>query len=83
MNDAGDLVAGADVPQRRLVGDIGPLREHSPSGLAGQGLRQYRFAPLQEHTRLAHVEKCPGRVRPDEPQAASYQDHRASSSLAR
>ena len=77
VNDAGDLVTGADVQQRGQVGDVGPLGEYPPAGLAGQVVRQHRLPALDQHARLAQVEQRPRGVRPDEPQPAGHQDHLA------
>jgi hypothetical protein len=75
MDDAGDPVAGADLPQRGQVGDVGLLGEHPPAGLGGQVAGQDRLPALDQHARLAHVQQGPRGVRSDEAQPARHQDH--------
>ncbi len=75
MDDPGDLVTAADLPQCALVGHVGLLDE-DPGALVGrdQPVRAGGTA-LDQDAGLAQVEQRPGDMGADEPQAASDQDH--------
>ena len=73
MHDAGDLVACADVEQRRQIGDVGLLHRDLRAGEAG---RRRGGPALDQHTALAQVEQRLHRVGADKTQASGDQDHR-------
>jgi hypothetical protein len=77
MDDAGDLVPLADLQERRQVGEVGLLGDDP---LAVQLRWWLRGAALDEHAGLTQVEQRTYGVRPDEPQAAGYQNHLEHSS---
>jgi hypothetical protein len=49
VDDAGDLVASADVKQRIKVGDVRLFGKHPPATLTGQVLREDRRPALDQH----------------------------------
>jgi len=70
MDDAVDLVAPADIGDRRRVGQVGLLDGDPLINAAAR----HRPA-LDQHARLARSRSASGDVRPDESEPAGYQDH--------
>ncbi len=75
MNDAGDLVALAELEEGCPVGAVQLLDQGSGAGVVGEEAGQAAGSVLSEQAGLAEVEQHACGVRADEAEAASDQDH--------
>jgi hypothetical protein len=83
VHDAGDLVPGPDVQERRLVRRVQRLDDDPAAGLVSEELGQLRGPVRCEHDGFAQVEQRPCGVRPDGTQAAGDEYQRLDQAVGR